>query len=758
MRECFFMGEKQKEKNQVRIGKGLFFSIVYTCVTIIICLISGLLKESIIKIITDWGWISGIDKITVLGINSAISVCVVTTLTLALSIEGNARSFKFGLSPKRLNEYLNYPISLPCSFIALGVQFVASLAMIRAGNAPLFYAFTFTSLFYFIVLIIKGLPVLSGNHKLTYERILKAIATGSEKEINDGFAILKYLYSTGDTFDDIYCSLSKGKKIDDPVGIKKILVRALYSSIEESEDSTSYIPKQWTNLAIFIKEIATNKMHENCLECKEEWFHCIYSFYSKPGYSKKVIDLLCDVVYGYRADLTKNDNNISFIEYIFIQFISILLQNGDFDSIDTIKRMICKQTDGTFKNKKQRLYFFTISFLLYSYCFDKKVPDEFKNEIASLKNSSGEENRFENQSWSVIFNKMVLYNFDIDKDEFITLIEEYGGYAEFYTTIDPSLVITREKALIWYWTHLLISNECDDFSKFIGKSDSEDLFYLKKFFKNIKTGEIDEPKRMANFFFQFDEVELFLKFGEQLEEELFSHISSEDQKVLNQYIHENDIDKNNLIAECIKQITNDLSSIQINGNSAKSRHYSQTFLQRYKRDFSKKANLEAISHNVVQRIQRTIHCFMNPILLKKTTPTFEADFLTECKRKRVLFANKKFESYFNNGFLPQSWSSYAKKASKVDFSLHNNPFYFVSRLPYIGNISVDIKIVPFSVNEISALKKECDDGTGLFCLENVYYKEKDFQKAVNDCYYNLSITISLDYTFSKSKILEISLF
>ncbi len=752
------MSETNKKNEQVRIGKGLFFSIIYACGTIVACLISAIFKEVIIKIFADHGWTFSIDKVAILGINSAISVCVVTTLTLALSIEGSAKSFKFGLSPKRLNEYLNYPISLPCSFVALGIQFVFSIAMIRAGNAPLFYTFTIASLSYFISLILKGLPVLSGNHKSTYKRIIETLTTGSKKEIKDDYMILKFLYSNGETFDSVFKSLNEKSTIDKPVEIKKSLLGALNSYIEESTGATNYLLPQWNSIVNTISGIALNRKYENCLDCKEEWFYCIYSFYSKQGYSKRVIDLLCSATFGISVAQTMENENASFIEYEFLYFVSHLFQNGDFDSLDAVKRSICKNTHGVFRNKKQRLYFFIVSFLLYSYCFDKKVPVSFKDKILSLKESSGGEIRFENKSWSSMFAKMVYSNFDISKDEFIRLIEEYGFFAEFFSTVDNLCVVTREKALIWYWTYLLISNQNENIECFIDKNNDEDDYYLKVFFNNIRTGKTEENERMIRFFFQYNYMGKFLHFDDGLEQKMIDYLNSKSQIILENNIRGNDVEKNHLITECINKLTNDLSSIQINGNNARSRRSSQTFHQIYKRTFDEKINLEVISHNVTQSLKATIHTLMNPTLLKKSMQTFESLFLSKCKRKKMLFANKRFEHCFNNGFFPKSWTTFAQKACKVGFSLYNNPFYFVSRLPYIGNFKVDVKIVPFSPKEISELKKEYDDGSGLICFEDVYYRDNEFQNAVNNCFYNLLITISYEYSFSRSTILEIELF
>ena len=189
--------------------KGLLFSVIYLLSTFISCFVL-LFFDNDIKLIFYNHFINEyqIDKVAFLSIMTAIIIAIVTTLTLSISIEGNDGNKRFGKTPKELNDYLDYPISLNCAFAGLIIYFVFSICFMKFGCTTTFYFFSLTTLGYYFVSLLIGLPVITGDSKKVYDVISRSLNSNDAVSSKDASNVILYLFSKGYSIEEIYKNLN----------------------------------------------------------------------------------------------------------------------------------------------------------------------------------------------------------------------------------------------------------------------------------------------------------------------------------------------------------------------------------------------------------------------------------------------------------------------------------------------------------------------------------------------------------------------
>ena len=754
---------KNKKCNKKVLGKGAIFSIIYMVSTLCICLIVHVFNSQVLdwKIIKNFSFT--VDKVAVLSIITAIDICITTTLTLSLTIEGNKENLKFGLTPKTLNEYVGFPISLNSNYLVLVASFLVSFGFLKSNNGLLFYVFSFLSLVYFLISIIIGLPVLKGNNNGAFNQIRKTIDdVNIENMENDSTGqILRYLFSKGASVDDICFRISnkgKKKKSDNKSQNRKTLLLFLSYYLRSNKTNNEQAFRHWLIIKEHLYSLFKLEEPSPYCECASEYFNCLFYIYKREELRNEIGDNLYDFFIHY-VDTIENDQNRAFVDYLFIRFVNYSLQNNDLTLFIRLKKKICEYEFGTPFNVGGRFNFSLVSFLFYCYCYDSKVPLENKNKIIALLTKKEEQSRYEDLSWNDIHNKIVSEKFDIDKKKFVDLIserKEWFEYIIFGKVFTP--VITKELALEWYWLFLTISGKGKNLENFIDKEDEFETYLFKTFYDSIESGDIKRYKAIFDFYKNEESRGFYLRFDDSIKKEIDSFYLTNGIKKLDEEISKNSKSNNEIIECCTSAIKTEIEKYSISSaKNTRVKHYEITFFEMFDNSFGLELNAKCVSYNSSNYFRRYVIQKMNLIHLNNSD-----DYLNKLERltfrKKNIFINEKFKQYCDYQVLPKECSNIVSKSVVFSNELFYYPVCFVTKMPFLGNINVEISIDAISDSEIEAAKGTYDSGSGYYTFKGNRYNETDFVQVYRKVFSKLRISVDFDFGTSPTGGLSINPF
>lgn len=745
---------KKKNNWLVRLwkksGLGLRLSIFYLVVTIVTCAISFALKNIILELSFFKLLQQSIDKTAVLSIVTAIAICVITTLTLSLSIEGNIKNSKYGMTPKQLNEYLGFPISLNCSFIAVSIYFLASVVLLKSGNGFVFFVLSFLTTIYYLIIVLKGLPVLSGNDKRAFIRIALTINGSNESEMANVNSIIKYLYSKGQTIGSVFDSITEKSIINDKIELRKILLNALTSYVADELTPSRDIRIHRKFLCSLLYDFFRIDDESPYIKCKAELFVCLNAMRRKDNSNKDVYEVIYETAFHF-GDSIKNKENALLIEYLFARFVTDSLQTGDLSFFDQIKKNICEFEISAPFSESGQLNFFILSFLLFKYYYDKKVPESIKKSIDDLKSCLGRESRFDDQLWGKVLLNVVNNNRFIKRDAFLRFISTYADWLE-YTVFGKvyTPVITEETALEWYWSYLCLADKANSIDAFIDTDNVTQNYCFERFINDIDNGNTMKYIEMLTFFLPTSVSNCFARFDVQLKKEITEYFNSRKIDEVNHEIESNDIEIDRLVGECKEYLNKNLNKEYLSGKQLHKKKVKITSFQRYDRCFEPKLNYGCVAHNIGIQLENSILKTINVPTISTKSNTL-ATLIPQIVRKKNIFVNNKFVEYIDCGILSSDCKAISNKATLFESPLYYYPTCFITNLPFVGNVNVEIKTSAFTEKDYEMIKNECDNGSGIYILKGIRYNEKDLLRAIDSVYIKLEIIISYEYSLNNSK-------
>lgn len=728
--------------------KGLLFSVIYLLSTFISCFVL-LFFDNDIKHIFYKYFINEyqIDKVAFLSIVTAIIIAIVTTLTLSISIEGNDGNKRFGKTPKELNDYLDYPISLNCAFAGLIIYFVFSICFMKFGCTTTFYFFSLTTLGYYFVSLLIGLPVITGDSKKVYDVISRSLNSNDAVSSKDASNVILYLFSKGYSIEEIYKNLNMSL-ITNQKNVVKVILNLYLEFIISGNENGEIFRRHCKNFENTLYSLTSDSDASIFIGCGDEVYSIIYAFYRKKV---NVADWIYHFAIKYSGYI-KNKDNAELLEDVFYKFIAWVFQANEFSILCAIKRYICEFDFGTLLSKESRLRFFFLSFILCVYLKDSKVPGSYKSSINDLINKNGSDIRFEELSWSSIFNKIIRDFFDIDKKTFLDLLLKYEERFEFtiygkvYTPI-----VTKEHALRFYWYSLLcFSGEKDVDQFFVFNKNYDELHYFKTFILDIQNNKF---KPCLIFSGVLRDTNYISEVNSQTFDSINQLLSDIQKQILNDNLAANHKEQSEIIDTCKKQIESSLSALQIGRKIAGCEHKSLEFTFRYDDTFELDMNAKVISMNAVSRVRQCIMNLLNIIHLRDKTK-FDTILGTLMYKKKKIYINDTYKKYCDYNILKGLTNKRTKKANVFTSPLFVDPTCFVSNLPYIGNISANLYEKELSEIDIEILKNQYDNKAGVYIFQGSPYTLDEFIGIMKQVYRNVAVRIEFDYCSSKGAILH----
>jgi len=737
---------KFKEKMMMEQHKGLVMFIGYIAISIIICIVVFCLKNQILNLSLVRIFYRTIDEATILGIVTAINICISTGLTLSLTIEGNRNSMKFGLSPKELNEYLGLPISLWSAFVGLVVFFVCSLAAIGLNEILLFYLISILSLFYFLISIIRGLSVLRGNNNKTYRQLRKKLSNISKInfENSESGLILMYLFSKGTYVGDLFSNIrgNSNKTLDakDANILASLLIYLSYY-LKSSHTSNEQITIHWSYFKEHLYNLFKKKSVSIYYSCKDEFFKCIYFIYLRNDMKNVVADELYQFFIHYQSFITNSENK-ELINNIFLKLVNYSLQNGDLTLFYRLKRNICQYEFGKPFDKEGRFNFCLISFLLYSYFLDSKVPIDLKTNIKKLVTNFEDDPRLNIYSWGTILLKIVENEFDLERDKFVDIINKTKEWFEFTVygkVFTPA--IKEDSAYEWYWTLLLESQKECNASDYFNLEDEFECYLFDKFYNNVTSGKISAYRQIIDFYKGKETNNYYFRFEPNIKEKIDEALQLSKKITFEKEISDNAREHENIVNTCKEAIKQELSKYEIGDEEDNSHTCSISFTQIYDQYFDLDLNVKTICYNVSNDFAAYVNDYMKIIKLN-SNDDYAEEIKKFFKNTKSRFINKKFYDYCLFNVLNPKCKDYLDKSSVFNNELFYYPTCFAENMPALKNIEVDIKVEEITDLEMSDVKDEYDSGNGYYLLKDVRYNESEFELAFKKCFIKLKIGIA----------------
>lgn len=736
---------------------GLVIFIAYSVVSAVICCVSFCNQDSLRKLFAFLPFY--IDKTALLGIVLTIEVCVITTLTLSLTIEGDKNSLKFLLTPKQLNEFIDRPISLECCFSAAFVYLGVSIVLLRMNSAPVFYVHSFLSLAYFFLTILRGLPILKGEDRTVLKKLSRIIEKNqNEKEAAMANKVIKHMLNYGFTISDIFEMVLKSNKKIDKEELRKGLLKSLVDYILDDSTKERDIKEHRKHLCSIVRKLVGDDCESPFNKCRMEFFNALHAMQKKDQKNNEVYDTVFETAFLY-SDRAKNKENHSLIRYLFARFTALSLQAGDMSFFLEVKKGICRN-EFLFKHSKNgQLYFFTISFLLYAYYYDEKVLQTIKDHISSLKEALEPETRYSNMPWREVLLKVVRGDFSIKMKDFLGLINEYGDWFEFEIFNRAySPAITEENALEWYWTFLCFSDQINYKSHGIEDYIDDDYtrnYYFEQFFKSVNGGKTEKYQNMLNFFFGLPNGKS-LSFDTYLKSKLDSYFNQRKKRELDEELSNNNKGLANAIKECEDYLNQQFQEFGISGEQRQNQKAEIIFYQRYNIRFGESLNKEIIFYNSRQFLAQHIFGVLQMTRIKRDkdgTYSSLKRFITDPKNagREGLYANKKFRTYCKRGILPVDCKEFVNEENVFDSPIFFNPTLFAAGLPFIGDVKVKVGESLFTDKDYEAFKKSCDNGDGVYFLDGIRYNENELLEAIDKTYAKLIIRITYNYSLNDAK-------
>lgn len=752
----------KSENKRFCVGKGLLLFLLYLLASVLLCFPIYFFKRLILNLDIALLFSTNVEKIAVLSIVMAVNICITTTLTLSLTIEGNKDNLKFGLTPKMLNEYVGSPISLPSNYIALIFSLSISLILLKSDNGLVFYVFIFLSLAYFLISVLFGIPVLKGNNNSAYKQIEKNLGNFNFDNVENSTTgtIIKYLFSKGASVDDL-CSkfeFKKSKKIvEDKIDARKSLLLFLSYYLRSDETTIERARSHW----FIFKEILCSFYNLDSTspycDCPQEIFNCLYYLFRRQELCNEMSDTFYDL-FLHHFDKIRNNDNKELINYLFIRFTAFSLQNNDLTLFVRIKKGLCEYEFGTPFSKSGRLHFAIISFLFYCYSKDSKVPIENKHDIMTFIKSKEEKARYIDSSWNDILKKIVFDKYDIDKSIFINTINEFNEWFEYIVfgkIFTP--IVTKDHAYDWYWVFLMVSEKADNLKDYLNINDEFEIHLFKRFYDNIQAGNIDEYKAIFDFYKNDESSGFYYQFNDQIKKEMDEFILARGIKELDDNIQKNTANENEIIAACSEAILNEINKYHI-GNSSKCKKKEViSFFASFDKSFELDLNAKCVAFNATNYFKQFV---LNKMKIKLLTSEddYERSLKTLVFKKKNIFINKRFQEYCNYNILSHECIEISKRSKVFDNDLFYYPICFVTKLPYIGNVAIDISIDSFTDSDISKAKESCDSGNGYYLLKNNRYNDAEFVSTYRKVFTKLKITIAFCFVPSPSSGISINPF
>ncbi len=724
---------------------GVWIALASLLVSIILCSLAYVFRECcFLKLFLKYAP----EKETVLGIVTAINICVATTLTLSLTIEGDKDSFYFGISPKTLNTYVGNRISLSSSYIALVGSFIVSLCLLKGGLGLLFYAFSISSLLYFLVAILSGLPVLKGKSKTVFSRMGKDLENInlSRLEKEPTGAALDALFRKGISVEEIYSNIrGKNKNFSEKElkDLKDVLLRYLYRYLLNGQPNEQSLSKLWGAFKEHLLLLASREDASFYCEVSIDFFECLLLMYKKDFLRKEIFRELYRLSFS-EHDKIKVEQNRELVDDLFVWFISYSLQNNDLTFFALLKEKISLDDLGNVSSKGGRSYFMLISFLFFCYCRDGKVSAAFKNEIAAFVGKKEDKVRYQDYSWNTIFNTIIFKQFDFDRNKLFSEIEQYDGLFE-YTIYGRGYtpIVTIEHFCDWYWFFLLVSGKAKNLDSFINKSNKEEVAYFERFYSRVKNGKTDLYKKIFSFYRCEDYSPFYLNFEDDIAKEIEEFYLNDKTQKLNDEIVSGEKDSEEIVKKCDETVSKEIKKYCIGERRKNVSRHTFSFFAIYDKQFDPDKNMIAISYNASNYVARHFLASLK-IVNCPSEDAFVKTVEAFTKRKQKIWINSKFRNYCVHGRFSERLMTIVQRSTIIDNDLFYYPACFTTKLPYIGNIVTKTSIEGFSDEELLKEMRIRDSGNGYYVFKDIKLNEADFRDFFKRTYVKLRITVSYD--------------
>ena len=738
----------EKKNKKSKLGIGARFSIYYWSFFSVLSILALIFNDELSSFFNNNLKLFVADKIAVLAVAVAINICITTSLTLSISIQTGDKH-KIGLSPKELNEYLDKPISLCSSFVLLIFTSMAMVAFIKLNCSTAFFLIIIASLIYFLISIITAIPVLSVDMSLWFKKLYPLLS--DEENVENSSTIyrtLNYFFERKTSMLELFNNIvGAGKENLDKVQIN--LINFLYKYIEECSD-VPVIAFYAKEVSEFIYDIPSKESRLSFLNNEDDAYRLLYILSSKKSGHNTIFEALFYSIFKY-ADIYKNKENYLSIRNIYLRFVANAFQTNKLDIIAKTKNFICSYNFCDLYNKQSVTVFLVISFLMYSYCIDSKVPKEYKNNIVTLKENDDNGSRYPRRSWSNLFCSLLESEKEIDKNEFISIIKkfeiyfEYSIYGEVYTPI-----ITVGNALYWIWSLMLSSDSGFNLDSLIDRENESEIFSFDRY--------IDYDSKNYLKSFQF--------FGKNVDEQIIDKKLIDEFKILLNQTNKKRQDKELKTNSLGKKEINDLIKASLKTELNPLRNYkkadenrtftTETFPMEffYENSIESKLNANVISYNVNSIIKNTLLSRLNVSKIKKEE--LENRFINNSAELKSV--NRIFMNYVKYGYFKE-YENFILNLATANCPLVNvYPTCFIGPIPLIKNIKINVTNGCISEKNLSDLKEQFRTNNGGYLVRSATYNESEFIKFAKENFVAVKITIEVAYSFEKTEVLEVDPF
>ena len=185
---------------------------------------------------------------------------------------------------------------------------------------------------------------------------------------------------------------------------------------------------------------------------------------------------------------------------------------------------------------------------------------------------------------------------------------------------------------------------------------------------------------------------------------------------------------------------------------ANHRHESFEFPLKYDATFELDMNAKVISMNAANRVKSRIIDLLNIIHLYDKEK-FDTVLKNMMYKKKKIYINDIYQEYCSSNIFKGLTKTRVRNAYAFKSPLFDGPTCFVSSLPYIGNISIDVYEKELNESDIETFKNQYDNKAGVYVFRESSYTADEFTKILRQVYKNIVVRIEFDYCLSSGAIL-----